>query len=161
MKRIEFIRTLSEFAGPIGPLGTIRHRDNATDNWYKTFDKESIDVMLDLLIKPRGIDIIADARSAADAVADISLKPTNPVFQATEELTANGVPLLRDVDTEYKILNDIAAKLGNNTNITGKIRLFTELEPCPSCDNVILEFLKKYKNITIEVIHNNGTRLIP
>lgn len=52
MKRIEFIRTLSEFAGPIGSLGTIKHRDNATDNWYKPFDKESIDVMLDLLIKP-------------------------------------------------------------------------------------------------------------
>ncbi len=30
----------------------LKHRDNATDNWYKTFDKESIDVMLDLLIKP-------------------------------------------------------------------------------------------------------------
>lgn len=52
MKRIEFLRTLSEFAGPIGPLGTIEYRDNATENWYNTFDKESIDILIDLLINP-------------------------------------------------------------------------------------------------------------
>lgn len=107
------------------------------------------------------IDVFADARSAADKVSDISLKPTNPIFEATTEVTSNGTNLFRDVDTEYKILNDIASQLGENVNIAGKIKLFTELVPCPSCDRVILEFLKKYKNITIEVIHNNGTRLIP
>ncbi|WP_394374156.1 deaminase domain-containing protein [Niallia taxi] len=34
----------------------------------------------------------------------------------------------RNSDTEYKILNDIAFQLGNNTKATGKIKLFTELD---------------------------------
>lgn len=52
MKRIEFIRTIAELAGPIGPLGTIEYSDKATADWYNTFNKESIDVMIDLLINP-------------------------------------------------------------------------------------------------------------
>lgn len=107
------------------------------------------------------IDVLSDARSAADKVSDISVKPTNPIFKATEELTIDGRPIYRDIDSEFKILNDIASKLGDNFNATGNIKLFTELAPCPSCDNVINHFLERYKNITIDVIHNNGQRLIP
>lgn len=43
------------------------------------------------------------------------------------------------VDSEFKILNDIASKLGNDTNASGTIKLFTERTPCASCDNVIFE----------------------
>ncbi|WP_255255261.1 deaminase domain-containing protein [Bacillus pseudomycoides] len=67
----------------------------------------------------------------------------------------------RDSDTEYKILNDIANRLGNNTEAKGKIKLFTELDTCDSCSRVIAGFAKKYKNIELEVIHNNGNRLKP
>ncbi|PGW15139.1 hypothetical protein COD90_16265, partial [Bacillus cereus] len=41
------------------------------------------------------------------------------------------------------------------------IKLFTELDTCDSCSRVIAEFAKKYKNIELEVIHNNGNRLKP
>ena len=68
---------------------------------------------------------------------------------------------MRDVDTEYKILSDIANALGNNTSAVGKIRLFTERPPCDICARVIAQFTNKYKNIVIEVIDNGGTRLIP
>ncbi|MEY8741033.1 deaminase domain-containing protein [Bacillales bacterium AN1005] len=44
---------------------------------------------------------------------------------------------------------------------TGKIKLFTELDTCDSCSKVIVEFAKKYKNIELEVINNNGERLKP
>ena len=54
----------------------------------------------------------------------------------------------------------MASRLGENTQATGKIKLFTELDTCDSCSKVIAEFAAKYKNIELEVIHNNGNRII-
>ncbi|MGQ3376810.1 deaminase domain-containing protein [Priestia endophytica] len=96
-----------------------------------------------------------------ERVPDISLKPKNPVFKATEAPNEIGDFYLRDSDTEYKILNEIAPQLGNNTEATGKIKLFTELDTCDSCSQVIAEFADKYRNIDLEVIHNNGGRIKP
>ncbi|MBH8609389.1 deaminase domain-containing protein [Thermoactinomyces sp. CICC 10521] len=72
----------------------------------------------------------------------------------------SGDIFLRDSDTEYKILNDIAARLGDNTKATGEIKLFTELDTCASCSRVIAEFAKKYPNIKLDIVHNNGNRII-
>ncbi|MGG5765101.1 MULTISPECIES: deaminase domain-containing protein [Bacillus cereus group] len=94
-------------------------------------------------------------------VPDISLQPENPMFKATEAVGKEGESYLRKTDTEYKILNDIASRLGENTQATGNIKLFTELDTCDSCSKVIAEFAAKYKNIELEVIHNNGNRIIP
>ncbi|MEK0224252.1 deaminase domain-containing protein [Bacillus proteolyticus] len=94
-------------------------------------------------------------------VPDISLQPENPMFKATEAVGKEGESYLRNTDTEYKILNDIASRLGENTQATGKIKLFTKLDTCDSCSKVIAEFTAKYKNIELEVIHNNGNRIIP
>ena len=94
-------------------------------------------------------------------VPDISLQPENPMFKATEAVGKEGESYLRNTDTEYKILNDIASRLGENTQATGKIKLFTELDTCDSCSKVIAEFAAKYKNIELEVIHNDGNRIIP
>ncbi|MDA2311179.1 deaminase domain-containing protein [Bacillus cereus] len=55
----------------------------------------------------------------------------------------------------------MASRLGENTQATGKIKLFTELDTCDSCNKVIAEFAAKYKNIELEVVHNNGNRSIP
>jgi hypothetical protein len=97
-------------------------------------------------------------------VPDISLKPTNPDFKSLNvnpQNTINGEGAWdRIVDTEFKILDEISKKL-NGRNASGTIKLFTELPPCPSCDDVILQFLQKYPNIKIEVIHNNGVKLLP
>ena len=82
-------------------------------------------------------------------------------LKATEAVGKEGESYLRNTDTEYKILNDIASRLGENTQATGKIKLFTELDTCDSCSKVIAEFTTKYKNIELEVIHNNGNRIIP
>ncbi|MBO1627434.1 hypothetical protein J4P90_19800 [Bacillus sp. SY8(2021)] len=97
-----------------------------------------------------------------ERVADISLKPNNPIFKASMAADKNGIEYPRDSDTEYKILNDIANRLGNNTEAKGKIKLFTELGTYDSCSRVVVvEFSRKYKNIELEVIHNNGNRLKP
>ncbi|MES9765435.1 deaminase domain-containing protein, partial [Priestia megaterium] len=51
-------------------------------------------------------------------VPDISLQPENPMFKATEAVGKEGESYLRNTDTEYKILNDIASRLGENTQAT-------------------------------------------
>lgn len=70
------------------------------------------------------------------------------------------VQLLRSVDSEAKILNNVAAQLGDNTAATGTINLLTERAPCVSCSNVIDLFKAKYPNITVNVFDNNG-KVIP
>jgi len=57
-------------------------------------------------------------------------------------------------DTEAKILEDIASKI-KDPNIKGEVNLFSELNTCQSCTNVILEFRKKYPNIKLNIFTNN------
>ncbi|MGV4529734.1 deaminase domain-containing protein [Ornithobacterium rhinotracheale] len=49
--------------------------------------------------------------------------------------------------------------MGENFDVTGTVKLFTERVPCSSCSNVIELFSSRYPNLTIEIIHNNGTLL--
>ncbi|MFJ8264818.1 deaminase domain-containing protein [Peribacillus asahii] len=99
--------------------------------------------------------------SLKERVPDISLQPNEPIFKATEAPDKFGESYMRDSDTEYKILNDVASMLGDNRDATGKIKLFTELDTCSSCNKVIAEFASKYPKIDLEVIHNNGNRIKP
>ena len=92
-------------------------------------------------------------------VPDISLKPKSEIFEWSTVPNSAGISIPRNIDTEYKILTEIAEKLGSSTNTTGKIRLFTERPPCSSCSKVIEAFSKKYPKIDIEIIHNNGIML--
>ncbi len=60
----------------------------------------------------------------------------------------------REVDTESKILEEIASQLGNNRDATGTIDLFTTREPCASCRGVMSQFMDRYPNIEINIYHN-------
>ncbi|NDW11224.1 hypothetical protein D0T56_16390 [Dysgonomonas sp. 520] len=91
-------------------------------------------------------------------VPDISLKPQKEIFEWSYVSNSAGVSIPRNIDTEYKILSEIAENL--ETNASGKIKLFTERPPCSSCSGVIDAFSKKFPMIEIEVIHNNGVMLI-
>jgi len=53
-------------------------------------------------------------------------------------------------DTEAKILEDIASQI-KDPNVKGRIDLFTELDACQSCSNLILEFRRKFPNIELSV----------
>ncbi|MFM9403416.1 deaminase domain-containing protein [Myroides odoratimimus] len=88
-----------------------------------------------------------------ERVPDISLKPVKEEFPWSTIPNSTGRLIKRNIDTEYKILTEIAQKLGDNVDVTGKIRLFTERKPCSSCSNVIELFSAKYKKIEIEIIH--------
>jgi len=90
-------------------------------------------------------------------VPDISLRPTQSqeIFPYSTQLNSAGVPNKRNVDTKYKILTGSANDIGENFNVTGTVKLFTERVPCSSCSNVINLFSSRYPNLTIEIIHNN------
>ncbi len=58
----------------------------------------------------------------------------------------------RHVDTESKILEDMASRLPD-TNTTGRVLLYTDLPPCASCTRVIHEFCFTYPNIRMDVLY--------
>ncbi|MFD1906935.1 deaminase domain-containing protein [Paenibacillus rhizoplanae] len=92
---------------------------------------------------------------------EFSFKPSDPIYKATEAPDNAGNIYLRDGDTEYKILNDVASKLGDNKDAAGTIRLFTEKDTCGSCNNIIQQFQKDFPNIKVEVLHNGDTPISP
>jgi hypothetical protein len=78
------------------------------------------------------------------------------IFPSSVVPLSDGTPLLRSADSEAKILNNVAAQLGDNTSAIGTINLLTERAPCASCSNIIEQFQAKYPNITINVMDNGG-----
>ncbi|WP_332258304.1 deaminase domain-containing protein [Paenibacillus forsythiae] len=104
---------------------------------------------------------IHDVNKKIPGSEEFSFKPDEPIFKATEAPDKAGNTYLRDGDTEYKILNDLAKRLGDNQNATGKIKLFTEKDTCGSCNKIIQQFDKKYPNIKIEVVHNGDVPIPP
>ena len=92
----------------------------------------------------------------AQKIAGISTKPGEGRFQTlgVNQVGGGGGAdcWQRDVDTEFKILEDIASRLPD-PSAKGRIRLFTELYPCPSCWNVMKQFLAVYTNIEMDVLY--------
>lgn len=64
-------------------------------------------------------------------------------------------------ESEAKILDGLAQKLGNNFNAKGTVTIFTERPACSSCLGVVEQFKVKYPNIRIDVLDNNGVVMRP
>ncbi|MDQ0168909.1 WXG100 family type VII secretion target [Paenibacillus tundrae] len=89
-----------------------------------------------------------------------SFKPETIRYPAIDAPNKQGDMIPRDRDTEYKMINDLANKLGPpSTNIKGRIKLFTENDTCISCNDLIYNFTKDYPGIKVEVIHNNDVKI--
>jgi hypothetical protein len=58
----------------------------------------------------------------------------------------------RHFDTEYKILEDVAARL-SDSSAKGSVLLYTDLEPCLSCRGVMKQFLAIYTNVEMTVLY--------
>ena len=59
-----------------------------------------------------------------------------------------------DIWWNMTIINSsCTSRLGNNINAKGNITLYTDLYPCPSCQYVIEQFMKKYPNIKVNIIY--------
>lgn len=72
-------------------------------------------------------------------------------FKATHHGDKEG--FLRDVDSEYKVLSDLADKLVATRHgvPAGRLYLYTERAPCDSCRNVIEQFKQRFPLIEVEV----------
>ena len=58
----------------------------------------------------------------------------------------------RDVDTEFKILEDLASRLPRR-KAAGSVVLYTDLYPCASCWNVIMQFMARYPQVEMLVLY--------
>ena len=58
-----------------------------------------------------------------------------------------------DTDAEYKIISEIANTLEMfyHLEVEGKLYLYTEFQPCESCNSVLRQFEDKFPQITIQV----------
>ncbi|HAG44922.1 MAG TPA: hypothetical protein DCL31_18340 [Clostridium sp.] len=79
-------------------------------------------------------------------IRDFSYKTENR--KLTTYVDAEGYP--RYHDTEAKILEEIEKSI-INPNVKGKIDLYSELDCCQSCTNLIFEFRRKHPNIKLNI----------
>ena len=89
-------------------------------------------------------------------------RPANqpPIWQATEvPSNSGGSPYLRDIDSEYNMLTDLARKLEPNAtngtkylNHTGEIKIVSEIGYCSSCQGIIQNFNDMFPNVKVVLI---------
>lgn len=82
-------------------------------------------------------------------------------FKYETILTDDGRHVARNIDSEYKILDNLADRLGKNYSAKGSVTIFTEKPACESCLGVVKQFESRYPGVKIDVLDNNGVRLIP
>lgn len=104
-----------------------------------------------------GIKKMADLSSvAADSVVGISLNRKKGRFTVLcvnhDDVVEGPDCWPRHVDTEYKILEDMAARLPD-PSAAGRLRLYTDLYPCASCRHVMAQFLAIYTNVQMQVLY--------
>ncbi|MGE8367726.1 deaminase domain-containing protein [Cupriavidus sp.] len=93
-----------------------------------------------------------------DAIGSFLPKPTGDMnswllkpSEATSKYVGGVGAYLRDSDTEFKILETVAQKLGDNKTASGTINLFSEKSVCQSCTDVIMQFRQMYPNIQLNI----------
>lgn len=82
-------------------------------------------------------------------------------FKYQEIPNNKGIPIARNTDSEYKILDNLSDKLGSNVSTKGAVTIFTERPACGSCLGVVEQFQQKYPGIKVDVLDNNGVMLRP
>jgi len=82
-------------------------------------------------------------------------------FQTQSVPNKSGVSIPRSGDSEAKILDNLAQKLGDNTAAKGSVTIFTERPACSSCLGVADRFKVKYPNIQVNILDNNGVVMRP
>ncbi|WP_460083173.1 deaminase domain-containing protein [Pseudomonas sp. H3_H05] len=70
---------------------------------------------------------------------------------ATSKYVGTPEGYLRDMDTEFKILETLAQRLGPSSQTSGRINLISEKMVCPSCSDIVTQFRERYPNIQLNV----------
>jgi hypothetical protein len=83
------------------------------------------------------------------------------IFNAISVQGSGGTSWIRNTDSEYKMLNQLAADLGGvkgqkYTNITGELKIVSENTFCASCKGVIQQFNEMFPNIKLIIV--NGAK---
>ncbi|WBU51729.1 deaminase domain-containing protein [Kosakonia pseudosacchari] len=60
-----------------------------------------------------------------------------------------GIPIGRNTDSEYKILDNLADQLGSQTSAKGTVTIFTERPACGSCLGVVEQFQKNIQALRL------------
>lgn len=63
----------------------------------------------------------------------------------------------RVIDSEAKLLGNVAQRLGENRQATGVINLYSERQACASCESVIQQFRERYPNIVLHFVYRDPT----
>ena len=104
-----------------------------------------------------GIQDLDDfSKKTAKELAGISLRPRKGRYKALcvnqNDVVEGNDCWVRVVDTEYKILEEMAAHLPD-TSVKGRVKLYTDLPPCASCWNVMKQFMTEYTNVNMSVLY--------
>ncbi|WP_039910029.1 deaminase domain-containing protein [Acinetobacter soli] len=86
---------------------------------------------------------------------------TYGIFKTEKLPTASGMMVDRATDSEAKIFEYLAQKLGNRSLAKGSITIMTERPACSSCLGVAEQFKSKYPNITVIITDNDEVILNP
>lgn len=68
-------------------------------------------------------------------------------FKYETVLTDDGRHLARNIDSEYKILDNLADRLGKNYSVKVSVTIFTEKPACESCLGVVKQFESRYPRV--------------
>ena len=103
-----------------------------------------------------GIQSLDDfSKETAKELDGISLRPRKGRYKALcvnqNDVVDGNDCWVRTVDTEYKILEDMATRLPDPA-VKGRIKLYTDLPPCASCWNVMKQFMAEYTNVHMSVL---------
>ena len=94
----------------------------------------------------------------AAELADISIKPQKGRYKALcvdqNDVVDGNDCWVRTVDTEYKIIEDMATRLPD-VSVKGRIKLYTDLPPCASCWNAMKQFMAEYTNVHMSVLYRS------
>ena len=104
-----------------------------------------------------GIQSLDDfSKATVKQLEGISIRPEKGRFHAlcvNQNDVVDGYDCwVRVVDTEYKILEDMAARMPD-PSVKGRVKLYTDLPPCASCWNVMKQFMTVYTNVQMSVLY--------
>ncbi|WP_429958627.1 deaminase domain-containing protein [Enterococcus sp. AZ196] len=86
------------------------------------------------------------SKSSLGYIADFSLAPSEK-----DRIFKNYV---NDGYSRYNDTEAIASRI-KDLKLEGEINIFSELDCCQSCTNIVLEFRGKFQNIKINIFTNN------
>ncbi|MEV5706714.1 deaminase domain-containing protein [Actinoallomurus sp. NPDC052274] len=97
---------------------------------------------------------VSGKRGSLDAVTgpdnddpDLAPVPSSPIF--TPPPCAAG-PDPSETHAEYKVI-EAFVRLHPDRRVKGRLRMYSELFPCPACRDVIQQFLRAYPRMRLEL----------